>query len=362
MANTLDEVDAAIKEGANAIECDVFFNGNSEALKMYHGSPCDFGRACKKETSIDSFLDGVAKKDLAMVFFDLKLDNCQDKIKGAKSFSTLLEKYYFNQNAKQLPPILVAIPNMKGENFIKEFVKSNVYKTNKKFIAIGVDSSGHADVISLFKSNQIATGWYTNGITTWVPNLKDREASDAVIKIQEKKSISKVGMWTYDRDHSINHMMHIGIDSILTNDVSGGVKEFDKFSGIYRLATIEDDINRRRNVFHDVFKVEIRTKDDRGAGTDADIYLKIVQGSKSTRQICVTEFIDHDAFERNSTETIELMDVDYDPNEKITEVQIRSNNLYPGSDWHLNWIKIGSKTFKVNKWLTEQNSSIVLKP
>ncbi|KAH6922908.1 hypothetical protein HPB50_020106 [Hyalomma asiaticum] len=66
MANSLEEVDDFVAQGANAVEADLTFGSDGTPEKFYHGWwLCDCGRDCEKSTEATEYLsylrDGVKK-------------------------------------------------------------------------------------------------------------------------------------------------------------------------------------------------------------------------------------------------------------------------------------------------------------
>jgi hypothetical protein len=104
------------------------------------------------------------------------------------------------------------------------------------------------------------------------------------------------------------------------------------------------------------YSIRIKTADQSGAGTDSNIFLALHGESGRTAEVRLNPLISHNAFERNSTETVLLRnqsDVG-----RIYQVDIRSDDKYLGSDWRLDWIKIdpsdphcAATIFYYNDWV-----------
>jgi PLAT/LH2 domain len=97
-------------------------------------------------------------------------------------------------------------------------------------------------------------------------------------------------------------------------------------------------------------RVEFKTADKPGAGTDSDIDLElwgVLNGvEKYSGKIRVNPLISGNAFEQNSTDSC-LIPI---PGQlgSITKIQLTSNGQYPGSSWDIEWIKIQGRQFNIN--------------
>jgi hypothetical protein len=103
-------------------------------------------------------------------------------------------------------------------------------------------------------------------------------------------------------------------------------------------------------------ELQVKTADEAGAGTDSNIFVVLVGEFEQSQELRLNGLIGHNAFERNSTEDIQLTGL---PNlGRIYEILVRSDTRYWGSDWRLNWMRTVPRdppyppsTFNYNGWI-----------
>lgn len=86
------------------------------------------------------------------------------------------------------------------------------------------------------------------------------------------------------------------------------------------------------------YQLQIKTADESGAGTDSNIYVSVRGEFGRSDEVRLNPLIHHNAFERNSTEVVNvngLPDLG-----RIYQVDVRSDNRYWASDWRLSWIRV----------------------
>ena len=111
------------------------------------------------------------------------------------------------------------------------------------------------------------------------------------------------------------------------------------------------------------YTVSIKTGNIRGAGTDSNIYVRLIGADgKMTDEVRLNKLISGNAFEQNRTDTVTASfncDVG-----TVDEIQVRSDMKWLAADWYVDWIKVrqeGSKietTFTVGEWIADKNTRI----
>lgn len=113
------------------------------------------------------------------------------------------------------------------------------------------------------------------------------------------------------------------------------------------------------------FRVEIKTADEAGAGTDSNIFIRMYGEARQSDEIRLNGLISRNAFERNSTEDVIVPNVPYLG--RIVKVCVRSDTMYFASDWRLSWIKVTplepplpASTFHYDSWIEDTSDKIKL--
>nr|XP_042903140.1 dermonecrotic toxin StSicTox-betaIB1i-like isoform X4 [Parasteatoda tepidariorum] len=219
MVNSLAEVDVYLNKGANALEFDVQFNSDGEALYTHHGFPCDFFRKWWMWENIDAYLDKMRnlttpgheefRKELVLLFLDLKVG--------------------------KLTPLS-----------LKHASKSLANKLKDIYWKRGFTFFGNEDIetiSSVLHHSQVSHRiWQGDGITNWLPRCYRRLKKLLKMRNEEKiQHFSKVYWWTVDKMTTMRDILSLGVDAITTNypdELSALIKEFPKY---IRLADINDN-------------------------------------------------------------------------------------------------------------------------
>lgn len=108
-----------------------------------------------------------------------------------------------------------------------------------------------------------------------------------------------------------------------------------------------------------LYGLKFHTADNSGAGTDSniDVTLKGSAPLYATKTIRINPYIAGNAFERNSTDQVPLC-LDDQPYGYITQVTVKSDGAYAGSDWDFDWLQITYKNGKTNTFQFDPNHSI----
>jgi hypothetical protein len=122
-----------------------------------------------------------------------------------------------------------------------------------------------------------------------------------------------------------------------------------------------------------IYKFEIKTGDQSGAGTDSNIFLVLYGEYGQTTEVRLNGYCSGNAFERNKTDSFAIMMSD--DVGRVYQIDLRSDCKYAGSDWLLSNIKITrvgnmlaqavlgkadetdanlTSVFHINKWINNQ--------
>lgn len=111
------------------------------------------------------------------------------------------------------------------------------------------------------------------------------------------------------------------------------------------------------------YDLTIKTGDKFGAGTDSNIYVSLIGSTGQTAEREISEIVNGNAFERNSTDSAR---VNFDKNiGEIKGVVVRSDMKLAAAEWFVDWIKVEpvaggaaqtaqGKTFVANAWITDK--------
>lgn len=111
------------------------------------------------------------------------------------------------------------------------------------------------------------------------------------------------------------------------------------------------------------YQVIVSTGDKRGAGTDANVWLRIYGTHGKTRAVRLNGLVGGNAFERGRTD---IAFVTADDVGTVRKIEISHDNKYSGSAWYLSNVKViklggrggvQTKTAKCSAWLQGKQSS-----
>ncbi|XP_054927261.1 dermonecrotic toxin SPH-like isoform X3 [Dermacentor andersoni] len=194
MANTLGEVDAFLKDGANAVEVDIEFADNGTVLGTYHEMfPCECFRVCGKREKIKTFLSHIRE------------------ITGALS-----KDYRMN--------VLLSIGYVEDKDVLRgaiKYLKQKEYSPLLRKVGYDVGMNGDLKSIKrMYKKLGIRRHrWQGDGLMNCFRFLLPTERLIEAIKQRDRPggSIDKVYYWTVDLPAYIADAIKIGIDGIITN-------------------------------------------------------------------------------------------------------------------------------------------------
>ncbi|XP_015929781.2 dermonecrotic toxin StSicTox-betaIB1i [Parasteatoda tepidariorum] len=261
MVNTLGEVDSYLDQGANGLEFDVYFDGENPVI-TYHPVPCDCFRTCMLREKLDTYLEYMRdittpgspkyRKELVFLFMDLKVSSIGAgslKHAGENIAKKLLDIYWQNGEAGGQAFILVSLPYVSHIELFHGFLgtleeRNATFRKDK----IGFEFSGNEDLKTIeyvLQTNNVSSNnfWQGDGITNCLPRGTYR-LIDAINSrdYKEKSYMSKVYWWTVDKSSTMQRILRLGVDGMITNhpDRLVEVLKDSEFASTFRLASIED--------------------------------------------------------------------------------------------------------------------------
>ena len=109
------------------------------------------------------------------------------------------------------------------------------------------------------------------------------------------------------------------------------------------------------------YRLAVKTGDTAAAGTDSNIYVKLVGSKGETEEREISELVNGNAFERGNTDTV---NVSFDKNiGEVRQIKVRSDMKWAGAQWLIESIQAdpiyngqiqeGGKTFQIREWITD---------
>ncbi|XP_074653115.1 dermonecrotic toxin LspiSicTox-betaIE1ii-like [Tubulanus polymorphus] len=266
MANTIDDVNAYLNAGANAIQADLSFSkSTSQPESFYRGFPCDCFRVCHRSNDVIDYFKYV--RDIStpghpnfissfsgVLWIRSKLSGIPDlKIAGTAFATTLMRTVYVIETRLT---IILELDDKAHWDFIDEVI-AELTKFNRIDILgrIGVSANG-ADYFHEFMNRirdpryqWLGGFWLGDGVLSCFEHFfKTLDVREALNRRDMRDiGISKVARWTVDYKSNIRNAMWMDIDVIASNNVNEVRKVLaeSQFSHRYRLATFTDDPFRR---------------------------------------------------------------------------------------------------------------------
>lgn len=268
MANSLEEFDQFMAEGANAIEADITFSPNGTALKFYHGPGCDTGRDCGHQTEIGAYLtyvrdtvsaDGGNYSDkMLLLYADIKTGNLQGKKHKYKAGASLVENLvqflWKNVPAHRMVNVLLSVFSANDKEIFRGALdRLSSYKSNTTYLNhVGFDVSGYpllSTISKLYEDLGVTRNrWQGDGTNNRFIDIYPTFRMSLVTRRRTASSstrnyVDKAYVWTADIPYTIRRFFRKDIDGIVTNQPSNALKVLNEqeFSTTLRLATSADN-------------------------------------------------------------------------------------------------------------------------
>lgn len=269
MINAIENIETALREGANGIETDISFDKLGRPAETYHGFPCDCGRHCHFRENFITFIKHIAqitnppfKSSLLIVVLDLKLKDLNDaqKVVAGKHLAMVLDEHlyrgYINESRRLqgevLPPlrVIVSINHVKDHVLVRAFLRymgENQLDFMSQYIGFDVGMNDNLDEIQAMWNGfgGVAMNiWQGDGLTNCANIIRGVERVKNAINVRNNQGhFRKIYYWTADVMYHIRSVLRLGVDAMLTNQPERVVRVLNEpeFIGKFRLATAYDD-------------------------------------------------------------------------------------------------------------------------
>uniref|UniRef100_G3MT54 GP-PDE domain-containing protein n=1 Tax=Amblyomma maculatum TaxID=34609 RepID=G3MT54_AMBMU len=267
MANTLEDLDEYIQDGANAIEADFTFAPNGSALKLYHGPiNCFCGLDCEHSIDIPTYLTfmrdsvgpgGPYAGKLLLFYADTKTDNLSgDRVyaAGVSLAQNLIHYLWMNVPYRRMLNVIVSIFQLKDKELLRGALDTFLQTPNPSHYLdhVGFDVGGYNllnDIAQTYKELGIYKHrWQGDGAINCLMTVYPTLRTSLVIRRRTSKSsprnyVDKSLVWTVDEMRTIRRFLRKGIDGIITNKPANVLKVLSekKFARKYRLAKRHDN-------------------------------------------------------------------------------------------------------------------------
>jgi len=368
--NNKNNIQSALDGGISGVECDIIWSKSRSKWVVQHDTP----NLSHAGPTLSEWLDKLSA---------LLSTNSYDS-----TFSALWLDIK-SPNDDDLQKVL----NLVQEKFSSKFKRfSVIYDFNDKENVLN-DKSGYANIRSNLIENEGVAVWLQKGEGSSVPQLIEKFRTDGITRstvshghffdideytlstinwLNDQRNpycFKKVFTWTNKLESSmedyINPSHSYQTDGqIIGSPTSEWLQRYaDDDIPDFKNAVKEHSSSERMSTTTDTFwqvpvlpfryKVELKTGDIYGGGTDSNIFLTIIGKEEKTDEIKLNPFIHANAFERNDIDFVIIYAIDVG---EISKVQVRSDGKYAASDWYLEYISINNNKYaKFDKWI-EKNT------
>ncbi|XP_065288257.1 dermonecrotic toxin SPH-like isoform X1 [Dermacentor albipictus] len=238
MANTVKEVNAFLKDGANAVEADIEFADNGTVLGTYHETfPCECFRVCGKREEIKTFLSHIREitgkpaspyaGKMILLFLDLKTSKLPATSKftaGLTLAENLVYHLWHGVSKDYRMNVLLSIGYVEDKDVLRgaiKYLKQKEYSPLLHKVGYDVGMNGDLKGIKrMYKKLGISRHrWQGDGLMNCFRFLLSTKRLIEAVKQRDRPggSIDKVYYWTVDLPAYIAGAIKIGIDGIITN-------------------------------------------------------------------------------------------------------------------------------------------------
>ena len=356
--NSIAQVNAALDQGANAVEVDVTaFSNNLNALCIDHAGVTGDSPGSPSAPALEDFLHDLrkvadARPELALVMFDLKPPASRPDL-GPKLIGAIRDILTKNS----FLPIILSVGEITSEHPdrpIGSTVFDNItadYGPREGFmIDAENDTQGVEDFfLKKLKVNHFGFG---NGISF---GLADEGAmvyrtpiEFACWKRAAHGQPGFVDAWTVNSVGNLDLYLGIGVNGMIS-DANGIARVLDllkqpKYASKYRIARRTDNPMLPDNF---EYALMVATSDIDKAGTDSVITFTVTGQNGSASTSWDTNY--NARMEQGQNNFVVLHAPDLGP---LISVTVQSDQSRNGSGWHLHQIVVLSKRYGVNKTAT----------
>lgn len=261
--NTIEEADAFLRAGYNALGPDVSYTDGEYYIS--HGT---LPRAQRESKNLVKYLTGlrelvvVNNYNLALIAFDIK-----DPVFNINEFTEIVKMHYLSFGVCAKTKIVITTAHIKDVAFV------TAYNGNLENVLVGIDEHNNASE-AMAALQGIGRTVYANGITGPLtkPNLF-YSISEGVYLKAKRQCFKLVYIWVLAAPKSIAAYLHLGVDGIFTDlkdtSILLNILNEPAFDARYELANVtEPELPLNTPT---TYLLTIKTRDKLWAGTDAAV-------------------------------------------------------------------------------------------
>jgi hypothetical protein len=332
--NTIAEVRACLQAGGNALEPDVnVYSHDPGRLCISHG------RGGEDAPSLEAFLDelhniAAVTPTLALVVFDCKPPAATAEF-GRRLLDTVRSR--LTADLSDLAAIVSIAHPAHEHGRIFDLIGADLRPREGCMIDAEDDPDGVAD---FFRGRRIVNSGYGNGISAlnlWLGRRYRQYVERACVLRAQTGDPRFIYVWTVNHDADLREYVRIGVDGIITDDVSGlRAVVADPSLGV-RLATRGDNPFRPAVA---AYGLTVRTGDRAGAGTDAQVTFT-VHGDAGT----ATKTVDADLVNRFERDSQTSVTIPADDLGALRTVTVRRDDGGNAPDWWLEHVYVAGHAY-----------------
>jgi glycerophosphoryl diester phosphodiesterase len=331
--NTIEEVQAALELGANAIEPDVnVYLADANALCISHD------KAAGNAPSLQAFLTDlrrVAREDerLALVVFD-----CKTALAKPRHGAALLRAIRTHLSADTGLNVVLSVAELSEFGMFRDIAAGLGPREG-----LMVDFEDDPVAVSRrFARAAVSNGCYGNGISVLNAQLGPhvRPSMERACALRAASGQPRfIYVWTVNDGALLREYVRIGVDGIITDDPARlrHIVSTPDFARQVRLAT-RDDVPFA--AAHGAYALTVHTAQVAWAGTDAFLTFTL-RGDHGTAAVTVDAQWGH-RMESGRTDYVTLRSADLGPLQSLT-VSLVEQGM--DSDWRLERIEVASERY-----------------
>jgi glycerophosphoryl diester phosphodiesterase len=237
MANSKHAVDWAVRQGANAIECDIHFQVNGNPHIIEHGPGCDCdcvkGNAhtcvplqnkCSGPTARENpadYMKHIARHDsIALFFLDSKVSANMGGalVKAGKAIIPFMDNYLFGHGYKG--KVVISSAQFDTFAYVQAAATSAKQSRNAHRYFFTIEGEGHnyAGVmkkLSPFTNNRV----YGTGTSSCAGPHPFYAAIKAAVAGKKRRENGMNYIFTVDSEQAMREYINVGVEGIMTNQV-----------------------------------------------------------------------------------------------------------------------------------------------
>ncbi len=222
MCNTPDYVDKALKDGANAIECDIQVKKKEDGtldFRVHHGWVAFYDKRSKASTPLHKYLTYLKKNRhrFTVIVFDCKKPGKGiDNRTYGKKLCEIIKQY--------LPPeqCVMSIPYVNMVSFFDGMKDAGFSEAGKDISMIDISPGGKDAKLWIKTAESKGANWLGMGVDAYAPASPLRnwiEPLKCAVQGRDKnKKVKKVYYWTLNSESSMRRVLATNVDGLIVND------------------------------------------------------------------------------------------------------------------------------------------------